>query len=216
MHVIDFARCLLVGAYGQIPPTLPGWHVGSEAKLIESEGGPVPVLNDTARFQMRSTEPCRHRQVPCLERPHRAKIRVSFLRTTHQPPRNPLVWRFMANFARKRRARTSWTGRKSRCQGSSRLPGIDLPSGRFANLAAFRTLQSVGSLGAGCFTPLLSTSPGITVALIRVKMGSGNGDSEVSTTSGDFASCHVLGCALAFLISGEWLTIDGQAELATS
>ena len=62
MHVIDFARCLLGDANRQIPPTLPGWRVGSEANLIESEGGPVPVLNDTARFQMRSAEPCRHRQ----------------------------------------------------------------------------------------------------------------------------------------------------------
>ena len=59
VHVIDFARCLFGGANGQIPPTLPGWHVGSEAKLIERERGPVPVLNDTARFQMRSTEPVR-------------------------------------------------------------------------------------------------------------------------------------------------------------
>ena len=62
VHVIDFARCLLGDANRQIPPTLPGWLVGSEANLIESEGGPVPVLNDTARFQMRSAEPCRHRQ----------------------------------------------------------------------------------------------------------------------------------------------------------
>ena len=62
VHVIDFARCLLGDANRQIPPTLPGWRVGSEANLIESEGGPVPVLNDTARFQMRSAEPCRHRQ----------------------------------------------------------------------------------------------------------------------------------------------------------
>ena len=53
------------------------------------------------------------------------------------------------------------------------------------------------------------------MALIRVKMGSDHGDSEVSTTSSDFASRHVLGCALAFLISGEWFTIGGQAELAT-
>jgi len=153
---------------------------------------------------------------PCLERPQRAKIRVSFLRTTHKPPRNPLVWRFMANFARKRRARTSWTGRKSRCQGLSRLPGIELPSVGFAILDAFSSRQSPLSPSAGCFTPLLSTSPGITVALIRVKMGSIHGDSEVSTTSSDFASRHVLGCALAFLISGEWFTIGGQADLATS
>ena len=53
------------------------------------------------------------------------------------------------------------------------------------------------------------------MALIRVKMGSDHGDSEVSTTSSDFASRHVLRCALAFLISGEWFTIGGQAELAT-
>jgi len=142
VHVIDFARCLLGDANRQIPPTLPGWRVGSEANLIESEGGPVPVLNDTARFQMRSAEPCRRRQVPCLERPQRAKTRVSFLRTTHKPPRNPLVWRFMANFARNRRARTSWTGRKSRCQGLSRLPGIELPSVGFAILDAFSRRQS--------------------------------------------------------------------------
>lgn len=139
----------------------------------------------------------------------------SFLRTIHKPPRNPLVWRFMANFARMRRDRTNWTGRNGSYRGLSRLPGIELPSGRFANLAPFRTLQSVGSLGAGCFTPLSSASPGIIVALIRVKMGSDHGDSEVSMTSSDFASRHVLGCALAFLISGEWFTIGGQAELAT-
>ncbi len=47
-------------------------------------------------------------------------------------------------------------------------------------------------------------------------MGSVHGDSEVSTTSSDFASRHVLECSLAFLISGEWLTIGGQAELAPS
>jgi hypothetical protein len=99
--------------------------------------------------------------------------------------------------------------------GIEQTASIELPSGRFANLAPFRTFQSAGSPSAGCFTPLLSTSPGITVAPIKVKMGSDHGDSQLSTTSSDFASRHVLGCALAFLISGEWFTIGGQAELAT-
>ena len=54
MHVIDFARCLLGDANRQIPPALPGWRVGCDANLIERERGPVLVLNDTARFQMRS------------------------------------------------------------------------------------------------------------------------------------------------------------------
>ena len=76
VHVIDFARCLLRDANRQIPPTRPGWHVGSEANLIKSEGGPVPVLNDTARFQLRSAEPCPHCQMPCLERPQRATVRI--------------------------------------------------------------------------------------------------------------------------------------------
>jgi hypothetical protein len=97
----------------------------------------------------------------------------------------------------------------------SRLPGIELPSVGFAILDAFSSRQSPLSPSAGCFTPLLSTSPGITVAPIKVKMGSDHGDSQLSTTSSDFASRHVLGCALAFLISGEWFTIGGQAELAT-
>ena len=91
VHVIDFARCLLVGAYGQIPPTLPGWRVGCDANLIERERGPVPVLNDTARFQLRSAEHCPHCQTHCLDRPQRAKIRVSFLSTITKPPRNPHV-----------------------------------------------------------------------------------------------------------------------------
>ena len=76
VHVIDFARCLLGDANRQIPPTLPGWRVGCDANLIERERGPVLVLNDTARFQMRSAEPCPHCQVPCLERPQRATIRI--------------------------------------------------------------------------------------------------------------------------------------------
>jgi len=75
VHVIDFARCLLSDANRQIPPTLPGWHVG-EANLIERERGPVLLLDDNARFQMRSSGPCWHRQVPCLERPQRATIRI--------------------------------------------------------------------------------------------------------------------------------------------
>jgi len=50
----------------QIPPTLPGWHVGGEANPIEREAGSVPVLNDTAGNQMRSTEPRSHRPVTCL------------------------------------------------------------------------------------------------------------------------------------------------------
>jgi hypothetical protein len=120
----------------------------------------------------------------------------------------------MANFARMRWSLTSWTGRNGRCQGLSRLPGFELPSGRSANLAPFRIFQSVGSLGAGCFTLLSSTSPGITVALIRAEMGSDHGDYEVSTTSSGFATHYVLECALAFLISGEWFTIGGQAEPA--
>lgn len=96
----------------------------------------------------------------------------------------------------------------------SRLPGIELPPVCFAILAAFSILQSAVSPGAGCFTPLSSTSPGITEALIRVKMGSDHEDSEVSTTSSGFASHYVLECALASLISRGWFTIGWQAELA--
>ncbi len=76
MHVIDFARCLLGDPNRQIPPTLPGWRVGCDANLIERERGPVLVLNDTARFQLRSAEPCPHCQMPCLERPQRATVRI--------------------------------------------------------------------------------------------------------------------------------------------
>ena len=82
-------------------------------------------------------------------------------------------------------------------------------------LGAFQNPPIAVKPKCGLPTPLLSTSPGITVALIRVKMGSDHGDYEVSTTSSDFASRHVLECSLAFLISGEWFTIGGQAELAT-
>jgi len=70
-----------------------------------------------------------------------------------------------------RRALSSWAGRNCSYRGLGNLLGIDLPAVRFANSAAFRMFQSAGSLGAGCFTPLSSTSPGITVAPIQVKMG---------------------------------------------
>ena len=88
MHVIDFARCLLSDANRQIPPTLPGWHVG-EANLIEGERGPVLLLNDTARFHMRISGPCWHRQVPCLERPQRPRIGTLVFQNDYQTATEP-------------------------------------------------------------------------------------------------------------------------------
>ena len=89
MHVIDFARCLLGGASCHIPPTLPRWRVGCDATLIERKGGLDFVLNDTARFPMRSAENCQHRQVHRLERPQRATIRILVSQNDDQTATEP-------------------------------------------------------------------------------------------------------------------------------
>ena len=88
VHVIDFARCLLSDANRQIPPTFPGWHVG-ESNLIEGERGPVLLLDDTARFHMRISGPCWHRQVPCLERPQRPRIGTLVFQNDYQTATEP-------------------------------------------------------------------------------------------------------------------------------
>jgi len=48
----------------------------------------------------------------------------------------------MADFARMRRDRTSWTGSNGSYRGFSRLPGIELPSVGFAILDALSSRQS--------------------------------------------------------------------------